>query len=270
MNKSSVEQYRENGYALVPGLFSREEAETYSDHYMALRAAGSYPGDLSGADLESDDPLKQYPRLIHMHRWDKISFEWMIDPRMNQCLTTLLGKEPYAGQTMLYFKPPKSRGQALHQDQFYLNVLPGTCIAAWMALDVSNEETGCLQVIPKTGDLPVLCTEKANTKESFTEVTVPLAKGMKPNPVIMNPGDVFFFNGSVIHGSFPNRSSDRFRRALIGHYITGDAEKVFSFYHPVIRMDGTEVEFESSDKGSSCGVWVDEDGKPVVEMSNQN
>jgi ectoine hydroxylase-related dioxygenase (phytanoyl-CoA dioxygenase family) len=33
----------------------------------------------------------------------------------------------------------------------------------------------------------------------------------------MEPGDVLFFNGQVIHGSLPNRSSTRFRRALIAH-----------------------------------------------------
>ena len=56
----------------------------------------------------------------------------------------------------------------------------------------------------------------------------------------MAAGDVLFFNGSVIHGSFPNASRDRFRRALIGHYVAGEAEKVSQFYHPVLRMDGSE------------------------------
>ena len=57
--------------------------------------------------------------------------------------------------------------------------------------------------------------------------------------MIMDEGDVLFFNGQVVHGSFPNISKDRFRRALIGHYIVGNAEKVAQYYHPVLRMDGT-------------------------------
>ena len=40
----------------------------------------------------------------------------------------LLGREPYAAQTMFYFKPPGARGQALHQDQTPLRVQPGTCL----------------------------------------------------------------------------------------------------------------------------------------------
>jgi cysteinyl-tRNA synthetase len=44
-------------------------------------------------------------------------------------------------------------------------------------------------------------------------VTVPVPEGMPVEAVRMDAGDVFFFNGSVIHGSYPNRTADRFRRA---------------------------------------------------------
>ena len=36
---------------------------------------------------------------------------------------------------------------------------------------------------------------------------------------------------------------------------------------PVLHMDGTEVDLEASQLGGRCGVWVEEDGKPVIEMS---
>ncbi len=266
LSQEQVQQYHRDGYAVARGLFSKQEAEFYIDHYMRLREAGSYPGDFQGVDPKSNDPLKRYPRMIHMHRWDEVSLKWMIDPRLNACMTALLGKEPYAVQTMLYFKPPGARGQALHQDNFYLRVQPGTCIAAWMALDYCDEENGCLMVVPGTQDLPILCTVPADTTQSFTDITVPVPKDMPIVPVVMEPGDVLFFNGSLIHGSNPNRTTDRFRRALIGHYAVGDAEKIARFYHPVLRMDGTEVKLGISEGGGPCGVWVEQDGKPVVEM----
>ncbi len=258
--------YQRDGYVVAHGLFSRAEAEKFIDHYMRLRAAGTYPGDFAGVDLQSQDPLKRYPRMIHMHRWDELSLRWLLDPRLRASLRALLGSDPYAVQTMLYFKPPGARGQALHQDQYYLRVQPGTCMAAWMALDPCDEENGCMQVVPGSQNLPLLCTQKADTTQSFTDVTVPVPPGMEVVPVIMEPGDVLFFNGSLIHGSFPNRSRDRFRRSLIGHYIVGDAEKVAQFYHPVLRMDGTVVELGVSEHGGPCGIWVSRDGVPAVEM----
>jgi len=261
-----IEQFRREGYVIARGLFSKQEADFYIDHYMRLREASSYPGDFSGVDPTSNDPLKRYPRMIHMHRWDEVSLKWLIDPRLNAWLTALLGKEPYAAQTMLYFKPPGARGQALHQDNFYLRVQPGTCMAAWMALDPCDEENGCLMVVPGTHNLPILCTIPADTTESFTNIAVPVPKDLPIVPAVMEPGDVLFFNGSLIHGSYPNRSTNRFRRALIGHYATGDAQKIAQFYQPLLRMDGTEVTIEVSEGGGPCGVWVERDGRPVVEM----
>jgi len=268
MNLSTATQhFNENGYAIARQLFTAEEVAAYRQHYMDLRAAGSYPGDTAGVDIGSNDPLKRYPRMIHMHRWDEVSLNWMIDPRLDEWMTALLGRSPYAVQTMLYFKPPGARGQALHQDQFYLQVQPGTCLAAWLALDDCDEENGCLQVVPGTHDIPVLCTTEADTRESFTDVTVPVPEGMSVAPVVMQAGDVLFFNGQLVHGSYPNTSADRFRRSLIGHYIVGEAEKVAKFYHPVLRMDGSQVELGVSERGGPCGVWVEEDGEPVVEMA---
>jgi ectoine hydroxylase-related dioxygenase (phytanoyl-CoA dioxygenase family) len=261
------EEYQRDGYLVARTLFAPAEVEELREHYMALREQGARPGDFSGVDATSVDPLKRYPRMIHMHRWDEASLRWLIDARLNACMTDLLGTEPYAVQTMLYFKPPGARGQALHQDQYYLKVQPGTCIAAWLALDVCDEESGCMQVVPGSHRLPVLCTEKADTTVSFTDITVPVPEGVPIVPVLMAPGDVMFFHGSVIHGSYPNTSADRFRRALIGHYIVGEAEKVARYYHPVLRMDGTEVTLEVSEAGGPCGVWTERDGQPVVELA---
>src|SRR6185295_14320532 len=140
------QHFDDNGYVVINGLFTPEEVAFYRDHYMQLREAGSYPGDTAGVNASSTDPLQRYPRMIHMHRWDKVSLDWMIEPRLNNILTGLAGREPFAVQTMLYFKPPGARGQALHQDNYYLRVKPGTCLAAWLALDSCDEANGCLQV----------------------------------------------------------------------------------------------------------------------------
>jgi ectoine hydroxylase-related dioxygenase (phytanoyl-CoA dioxygenase family) len=276
------EQYQCDGYWVARGLFSPEETAFYRAHFMRLREGQQHPGDFAGVPIEpivgntaqtgdllyddKPDPLKQYPRMIHMHRWDQISLQWMISQRINEHLTWLMGAEPYAVQTMLYFKPPGARGQALHQDQYYLKVQPGTCMAAWMALDDCDEANGCMQVVPGSHTWDILCTVKADTTQSFTDVTVPLPEGVQPVPVTMQAGDVLFFNGQLVHGSFANTTMDRFRRALIGHYIVGEAQKVASFYHPALHMDGTPVELDVSVGGGSCGVWVEQDGKPVIEL----
>ena len=261
----AASEFAQNGFYVERGLFSADECDRLIEHYMELRKE-ERPGDFSGVDPASQDPLKRFPRMIHMHRWDSTSMEWAIDSRIDRVMVEILGQSPLMVQTMLYFKPAGARGQALHQDNFYLRAQPGTCMAAWMALDDCDEENGCLQVVPGTQDLPMLCTVKADTSQSFTDVTVQLPEEMAAVPVIMNRGDVLFFNGSLVHGSFPNTTQDRYRRSLIGHYVTGESEQVGQFYHPVYRMDGSLVELGVSPMAERCGTWVEKDGTPVVEL----
>lgn len=105
------EFFEENGYTVVRGLFSGDEAGRLRDHFMALRAKGAYPGDMVGAEPTSDDPLKRFPRMIHMHRWDETTLQWALDTRIRDAFRALLGELPYLGQTMLYFKPAGARGR---------------------------------------------------------------------------------------------------------------------------------------------------------------
>ncbi len=258
-----VKEFHDVGYVVARGIFAPDEIERIKSRFMALNRAGhGYEGDRNTL-LGDDDPLKAYPRLVHPHRFDSFSLDWLLDERLRRWTTALLGREPYAAQTMFYYKPPGARGQALHQDQTPLRVHPGTCLAAWMAVDDCDEENGCLQIVPRTHDLPRLCTIDADTAQSFSASTVPLPPGSEAAPVIMKAGDVVFFNGQVIHGSYPNTSKTRFRRALIAHYVVGEAEKVAEFYHPLLTFDGEVADLQVSDKGGPCGIFVDEDASAV-------
>ena len=90
---------------------------------------------------------------------------------------------------MLYFKPPGARGQALHQDNFYLRVQPGTCMAAWMALDDCDEENGCMQVVPGSHTVAAALHHQGRyQRQSFTDVTVPIPEGAPVTPVLMRAG----------------------------------------------------------------------------------
>lgn len=249
---------------MVPQLFNTEEAARYRDHFMQLRAVGSYEHDMIADTQKQNDPLQSFPRMAHMHRWDEASLRWVLDERLRQCLTSLLGKEPAVAQTMLYFKPPGARGQALHQDNYYLQAQPEPCIAAWLALDKCDEENGCMQVVPGSHKWPLLCAEKADSDASFTDVTVPLPPGTRVTPVLMEPGDVMFFHGCLVHGSAPNITTDRFRRSLIAHYVEADTEKMTAFDLPALAMDGSPLDVRPSAGGGICGSWKTVDGEPAI------
>jgi len=168
-------------------------------------------------------------------------------------LTGLAGREPYAVQTMLYFKPPGARGQALHQDNFYLRVNPGTCIAAWVAVDPAVRGNGGLVVVPGSNRGEVFCPERADNTVSFTNEYVRPPAGLAEIPLDLQPGDTLFFNGSLIHGSQPNTSRDQFRRSFICHYVPFSAKEMSHYYFPLHDMQGRKVEREATTDGGPCG-----------------
>jgi len=246
------ERFDTEGYCVGRGLISREEIETIKEHFEYLHSLGSIPGCFQ-SDPTSDDPLKVYPRMMHPHRHSELALRYMIDPRIMDVLEVLLGEEPIAAQSMYYFKPPGARGQALHQDNFYLKVEPGTCVAAWVAVDPADEENGGMVVVPGSQGMEVVCPEEADPTQSFTRHLVRPPEGMKEVPVALEPGDVLFFNGSVIHGSYPNRSKDRFRRSFICHYAGISCEKIGKYYMPLYRRDGTPLMREENQGAGPCG-----------------
>lgn len=269
IDQTHIRQFEAQGYLMVPGVFSPEEAAAYREHVLRLRRAGSYPGDFVSSTPVDNDPIAQYPRMYHAERWDERTSQWFLNMRLHEIMTALLGQEILGAQTMIYFKPPGGRGTALHQDQYYLRVQPGTCIAAWIALEPSDEENGCMQVVPGTHTIPLLCLVEADHSTSNVATTVPIPAGIEVQNVVMQPGDVLFFAGQLVHGSLPNVSRDRFRVSLACHYVTANAEKVSQVDRPLYRFDGTLIDVEANETGGHCGVWVDEEDRKRIEMSGQ-
>lgn len=248
------EDYERQGFAIARGLFRPSEVDELNEHFRQIherKVPGLYE-PLSLEDAEGD-MLKAYPRVMNSHRFDALARRWLVEPRVAEVLEGLIEEEPIAAQSMYYFKPPGSRGQTLHQDNFFLQVMPGTCIAAWTALDEVDRLNGGLIVVPFTHEGPIDCS-KLDRKPSYEGGTsIPVPEGKKGVPAEMSAGDTLFFNGELIHGSGPNRTRDRWRRTFIGHYCGASCESISQFYHPLVRMDGTDTERDVTRNGGPCG-----------------
>ena len=57
----------------------------------------------------------------------------------------------------------------------------------------------------------------------------------------------------MIHGSYPNTSTDRFRRAFICHYIAHSSVECSHYYFPLCNFAGEIVERGKSTSGGPCG-----------------
>jgi ectoine hydroxylase-related dioxygenase (phytanoyl-CoA dioxygenase family) len=260
-------RFDHDGFLAVRGLFGADEIDDIRATFMETAKAGPVPGlsDIpktrQAAPTGSGDPLDFYPRMMNPHRHaDKpvgpLAMRYLRDARLRPILAELLGEEPLACQSMFYFKPPGARGQDLHQDNFYLRVKPGTCMAAWMAVDDADEGNGGMMCVPQTAVLDIACPEKADPDVSFTTEHVAPPPGLQPQMMRLKAGDVLFFNGNVIHGSTPNTSADRFRRSLIFHYIPKSTVEM-SHYYEAISFDGAKQEIAVNMDGGPCGTTHD-------------
>ena len=217
MSVEQIEKFRRDGYVAALQVFTAREVAELRDTFMEMGRNGPVEG-LSesgkafnhGGEVQYDrsDPLACYPRMMHPHSHlekpvGPLAMKYMLHPKLEPILATLFEEEPLAVQSMFYFKPPGARGQALHQDNFYLRVKPGTCLAAWMALDDADEENGGITCVPNTQSYPIQCPGKANPAESFSSERIAPPAGAQPEVIALKAGDVLFFNGNVIHGSAP-------------------------------------------------------------------
>jgi phytanoyl-CoA hydroxylase len=257
LTQEDINRFESEGYLIVKGLFAEADLRAI-EHTFEEISKTTVVGHFEPAlDAEEADPLKRYPRVLHPHRFNETAKKYMLHKPVLEVLSDLYGEEALAAQSMFYYKPPGSRGQALHQDNFYLQVEPGNCIAAWTAIDAATEENGGLLVVPKTGDYVLSCPDVADANESFTSHYVKPPKDQKAIPAIMDKGDVLFFNGNLIHGSYRNKTKDQFRRAFICHYANSSATHISNYYRPLFREDGTEVDLEVNPDGGPCGAEFD-------------
>lgn len=242
-----------DGYVVVRGLFGAEEVDVVRRRFDDLAAGDAVPGHWEPRP-GGTDVLSRYPRVFHPHELDPGNRDVLLDPRVHAVLRALVGEDVVACQSMFYFKPPGARGQAFHQDNYYLLVRPSTCIAAWLAVDRSWPDNGGLQVCPGTHRLDLACPERADLAQSFVDDHVAPPPGHEPVGLDLAPGDVLFFTGSVIHGSGPNATADHWRRSFISHYMPAGATHVGGWYLPhLLDFDGRPVTREHDEWGGPCG-----------------
>ena len=267
---NQLARFHRDGFIVIRGLFDITEIQEIRETFMTMAKDGPVPGlsDMPrtaavapAGGTPPADPLARYPRMMHPHKHpDKpvgpVAMKFMRDARLHPILIELFGEEPFACQSMFYFKPPGARGQDLHQDNFYLRVKPDTCMAAWIAVDDADEGNGGMMCVPQTSSLDIACPERSDPSLFFTTEHVEPPEGLRPEHVRLKAGDVLFFNGSVIHGSTPNASQDRFRRSLIFHYVPASTQEMSKFYE-AYDFAGQRQPVALNEDGGPCGTLQD-------------
>jgi len=144
------------------------------------------------------------------------------------------------GQDDVLHKPPKSGAVGFHQDGAYIsdNFVPreNNSLTMWIALDDADEENGAVQYAPASHLWPYMSVTDVSEssfhvgeEDHFTALRqAALVAGYDPDEAVgsvetahVKAGEMVVHHQQIWHGSGPNISLERHRRALVAHLLDG-------------------------------------------------
>lgn len=206
--------YDENGYVVVRGVISREEAAGYRQelHDLAARLQKIREIDATWSSVRKSGTAKT--TILHCH---DVQFQsaamarLIVDPRITSLAASIIGPNVQLHHTKMFIKPPeKGSPFPLHQDYPYFPHLRHSMMAAIIYFDDCPEEKGCFRVVPGTHKLGPLPYEQADLSLSPEEWPIERA-----TPLPGKAGDVILFSYLTVHGSGLNVSNEARTTLLI-------------------------------------------------------
>lgn len=237
-----VEQFREEGYAVVRGFVDTDEiprlqAETARIYAQGLGHHATFRhGNLAFEILPERYFGRRYLIQAYWFAWISPYFEaFRRRPAFFRVLEPLLGRNIKQVAQQIHWKPPGARqtGYRFHQDlrfrerpEVYDDVVSCT-VNTGLAIDPASRENGCLQIIPgshKRGYLGLSDQGDGQIMKGETNDEELRAAGLDPTDVVhveLNPGDLALWSLLTVHGSSPN-TSNRDRALAISSYVRAE------------------------------------------------
>jgi ectoine hydroxylase-related dioxygenase (phytanoyl-CoA dioxygenase family) len=221
-----VAHYWEHGYAVVRGLFSREEMRAIQAESQRIYAEGLKHHatwrhqNLLYEILPESFAGQRYVLQAHWVAWMSPLVEKIRrDPRVLAVMQPLLGPDIKQVAQQIHWKPPgatRRSGYRFHQDLRFrdrLDVyqdLMTSYINTGLAIDPATTDNGCLQVFPDSHKLGYLgLSDDGPIMKGTTQAGELQAAGLDPARVVnleLESGDLALWGLLTVHGSNANTS----------------------------------------------------------------
>jgi ectoine hydroxylase len=204
---ADVRKFNEDGYLMVPGLFSKDEVsllfdtavedKRMMDNATALDDGAGGKSNLAAWCIAGDDLYGMFARCN----------------RVVDTCEKLVGDKVLHYHSKMMLKEPRTGGAwAWHQDYGYwyaYGYLYPDMISCLVAVDRATKENGCLQVLKGSHKMGRI-EHKLTGEQAGADMTrVDLAA--KQFPLVyceMEPGTALFFHGNTLHASAQNKSEN--------------------------------------------------------------
>jgi ectoine hydroxylase-related dioxygenase (phytanoyl-CoA dioxygenase family) len=211
VDQKYVDQYREEGYVLVPSLLSKDEAADLRRecHDLAERLSRKANMDATWGAARAAVMAAADTKVLHCHNVQFYSAAFtrlLSDPRFTDLAAAFLGTpNVQLHHTKMFIKPPeKGSPFPMHQDAPFFPHDKHSMMAAIFHFDDAPLEKGCVRVVPGSHKLGMLEHDgEGSWHLPFEKYPIESA-----TPMPAKAGDVLFFNYLTIHGSGINTSNE--------------------------------------------------------------
>ena len=173
-----------------------------------------------------EEVLRRYLCIHYPHKLSAAAERALHAPKIVDALTSVIGPNVKAMQSMLFIKSEGKPGQAWHQDEFFIPTRDRSLTATWIALDDATVENGCLWVLPGSHRRGVIYPARDQDDPRFDCTTEAFDFPYRDSdavPVEIPAGTALIFNGYLLHRSLENSGRHGYRRALANHYMSAES-----------------------------------------------
>ena len=216
-----IASYRETGFIIVRGVFSRDEiAELDTEARRLFQLTDLIDSDnircrWQNCEATGECRFDCFDPVIDL---SPVCARAARDARMIGIVSALYGELAHLFKDKLIFKPAGALGYAMHQDYIAWPTFPRSFVTAIVAIDSSDANNGATEVFPGYHTRGSLVPEDGMYHELPLDA-VDLAKGVTLD---LHPGDVAVFSGFTPHRSGPNRSSESRRLLYLSYNADSD------------------------------------------------
>ena len=233
-----IDRYQELGYVIPEFRFNPERVKE-------LRAAMDR--------IIDRNPTTRPEHLVSAHIQaqksegvvgDRVFFDLARDPAVLDMVEQLIGPNIVLWGVQAFCKPGGDGMEVpMHQDGHYWPIEPLATCTAWVAVDDSTAENGCMKVVPKTHQSKTLFRHQREDRHDVVlnrRVEDEYFDPANAVDIELNAGQLSLHDVYLIHGSNANRSTRR-RAGIAMRYMP--ASSLFRRDKAVPGTVGYKVDF---------------------------
>ena len=241
LKQQQKDDFDRDGFLTVTDVLGDEEVAELSnalDTVLAKGPDGFAEGEPQPVSFRSLSGNEEHPVWQIVNIWEAMpAFEKLIyHPAIVQGISQLTGhRDLMVWHDQIQYKPAEYGGSThWHQDApLWPIIKPMTPVSAWIPFDDATEENGCMWMVSGShqwgnqmeflrsqGDLSLL--ENFKDLQDFDPPADARITKVEAQPRPVLRGEVSFHHSLTWHGS-PFNQSQRPRRAIAIHYMTGEA-----------------------------------------------